>query len=354
MLDKNKLSRDFEKNPIKKGEPICKEDLTYLRMELNLTNKEIAAILGCPTCKIDHFSFKHGLKKTKEQKAQIMQNTTKNRWKRLSEEQKETIRAKQKAWWNNRTKEEKEQWKITVSNNSKIMWKNMTQEQYDSTISKMSQSAKLYNENMSEEQKQNRIKAFQNTWYNATQEEKCIRNKKNRDKKKQWWENVSEEVLENRSKHWKQTMSNKTREELQEIQNKIYQTKKKNNSLNSSKPEKYYEYLLREKFKEDLLTQYKSEKYPFACDFYLKHKNIYIDLNFHWTHGKHLFDINNEQDQQLLMLWKQKAQKSKFYKNAIYTWTDLDVRKDKISKENNINRLVFYTEAEFNNWLEEN
>ena len=68
MWDKNKLSRDFEKNPIKKGEPICKEDLTYLRMELNLTNKEIAAILGCPTCKIDHFSFKHGLKKTKEQK----------------------------------------------------------------------------------------------------------------------------------------------------------------------------------------------------------------------------------------------------------------------------------------------
>lgn len=36
------------------------------------------------------------------------------------------------------------------------------------------------------------------------------------------------------------------------------------------------------------------------------------------------------------------AKTSNYYKNAIYTWTDLDVRKVKIAKENNLNFVAIY------------
>lgn len=353
MFDFSKLSRDYKKDPLKKGEPICKQDLMYLHNELNLLNKETAEILGCPKHKVDHFCFKYGLKKTREQRLTISYQCNKDKWNNFSEEKKQAIRAKQKAWWDNRSKEQKEEWKRIVSKNSKAMWKNMSEEQIQEMLNKMSITAKRNNENMTEEEKLHRIQAFKNTWYGASEKEKQLRNKHNSESKKEWWNNVSEEVIQQRSKQYKKTMSSKTEEELKEIQNKIYETKRKNNTLNVSKPERYYENLLKQKYKDNVLCQYKSNEFPFACDFYLKHIDLYIDLNFHWTHGKHLFDVNNEEDKQTLELWKQRSIKSKFYKNAIYTWTDLDIRKDKISKQNNINRVVFYTEKEFNKWFEE-
>lgn len=353
MIDLKRLSRNYKQSPINKGEGICREDLMYLYKELNLSSKEIAQMLACPETKVSHFCFKYALKKTKQQKQEISSRSLKEAFKNMSQNKKLEMRNKQKAWWNNRTLEQKEQWKNTVSKNSKAMWKNMSQEQLQRIQNKMNISAKRIKKNMTEEEKSHRIQAFKNTWYSASDEEKQLRNKRNSDRKKDWWHNVSEEVLKHRSKQYKQTMSSKTEEQLKDIQNKIYETKKKNNTLNISKPEKYYENILKEKYSDNLVCQYKSQKYPFACDFYIKHLDLYIDLNFHWTHGKHLFNINNVKDQEILMLWQQRSLKSKFYQNAIYTWTDLDVRKDKITTQNNINRLVFYNENEFNSWLKE-
>lgn len=47
---------------------------------------------------------------------------------------------------------------------------------------------------------------------------------------------------------------------------------------------------------ENVKRQYKSELYPFACDFYIQNLDLYIECNFHWTHGGHKFDKNNEND----------------------------------------------------------
>jgi hypothetical protein len=47
-----------------------------------------------------------------------------------------------------------------------------------------------------------------------------------------------------------------------------------------------------------------------------------------------------------LHLWEQKAMSSRYYKNAIYTWTDLDVRKKEIAKINNLNYLCIYNKQD--------
>ena len=100
-----------------------------------------------------------------------------------------------------------------------------------------------------------------------------------------------------------------------------------------------------------MLRQYKSEKYPFSCDFYIPDKDLYIEYNGTWTHGKHLFDSTNKDDIYKLNEWKEKSKKSKYYKKAIYTWADLDVRKNNIAKQNNLNYLSFYNILDVKDFL---
>ena len=87
----------------------------------------------------------------------------------------------------------------------------------------------------------------------------------------------------------------------------------------------------------DIIRQYSSDLYPYLCDFYIPSLNLYIELNNHWTHGPHPFDPNNEEDIKLLEYWKSKN--TKFYDNAIKTWTERDVNKRQIAFNNNLNLI---------------
>lgn len=81
------------------------------------------------------------------------------------------------------------------------------------------------------------------------------------------------------------------------VQQKIIAAKKKNGTVNSSKPEeKSYELLCSHFSKEDVVRQYHSDVYPFNCDFYIKSIDTYIECNYNWTHGGHWFDESNEED----------------------------------------------------------
>ena len=125
-----------------------------------------------------------------------------------------------------------------------------------------------------------------------------------------------------------------------EIQEKIYNTKKKNNSFNSSKIEVQFEDYLKEN-NINYKKQYKSELYPFNCDFYLPEKDLYIEINAHWTHGGHPFDYTSKEDQLKLETWKQK--RTNFYDNAIQIWTKRDVLKRETAKKNNLNYLEVFS-----------
>ena len=136
-----------------------------------------------------------------------------------------------------------------------------------------------------------------------------------------------------------------------EFKQKQHDTKKLNNSFNSSKVEDKAFELIYNVF-PDVIRQYRSEEYPYNCDFYIKSLELYIELNASWTHGGHLFDIENKKDIDKLNIWKEKSKSSKYYENAIYTWTILDVEKYNTAIKNKLNYKIFYNLDDLKIWLD--
>lgn len=128
-----------------------------------------------------------------------------------------------------------------------------------------------------------------------------------------------------------------------EIQERIWETKKKNSTYNTSKiEERVYQWLLEEFSDEDIIRQYKEERYPWRCDFYIKSLDLFLEINGNWTHGPHPFDENNPEDLERLNLWKSKGETSKYYVAAIKVWTIADVKKRNTAKENNLKYLEVF------------
>lgn len=122
------------------------------------------------------------------------------------------------------------------------------------------------------------------------------------------------------------------------IQYKKYLTKKKNHTFNTSKPEEKTFEILKERY-PNVTQQYKSEKYPWYCDFYIPSLDCYIELQGHWTHGGHPYD--EEKDKEKIEEWKSKH--TKFYDNAIETWAIRDVEKRKVAKKNNLRYIEIFS-----------
>lgn len=143
-----------------------------------------------------------------------------------------------------------------------------------------------------------------------------------------------------------------------EIQEKIYNTKLLNNSFNISYQEDVCFDLLKEKY-SDCIRQYKSELYPFNCDFYIPSLDLYIEYNGSHYHHYHPFDINDDNDLNELNRLKEKAENSNAHKNGkksqydniIYTWTILDSKKRNIAQQNNLNYIEFWNINEVKEWI---
>ena len=148
------------------------------------------------------------------------------------------------------------------------------------------------------------------------------------------------------------TKTKKYKEYMKEIQKdqikKINITKEKHNTFNSSKPEnEFYDFLLTIFDISDVVRNYSlDERYPFSCDFYIKSLDLFIELNLSWTHGGKKFDESDEEDKAKLEKWKNKN--TKYYNNAINTWTVRDIKKFEIANKNNLNYIVFYNIDEIN------
>ena len=138
-----------------------------------------------------------------------------------------------------------------------------------------------------------------------------------------------------------------------EYQKRQNETKKRNGTLNTSRPEQMAYQLLRKHYGDDVEYSYRDDRYPYNCDFYIKPSDLFIELNLLWTHGGEPFDESNLLHLEKLNMWKLKSQASDFYKNAIYTWTVLDVRKRETAQKNKLNYLTFYKEKDFYTWFEE-
>ena len=127
-----------------------------------------------------------------------------------------------------------------------------------------------------------------------------------------------------------------------EIQRKVYATKRKNKTFKTSKPESTMFDVLKNKF-PDVLNEYKDEeRYPFKCDFYIPSLDLFIELQYHWSHGFRKFDINNKKDRDQSIMWFEKSLNSKFYKEALHVWTERDVMKRNTAYVNRIKYLEIF------------
>lgn len=133
-----------------------------------------------------------------------------------------------------------------------------------------------------------------------------------------------------------------------EVQQKTYKTKKANNTFNSSKTEYQTYILLKEKY-PNTINQYRSDIYPFNCDFYIPEIDTYIECNYHWTHGHKPYEGTDE-DKLIVKNWKAKS--TKYYDNAVNTWTISDVNKRNIARQNKINWLEFFSILKLKEWLD--
>lgn len=124
------------------------------------------------------------------------------------------------------------------------------------------------------------------------------------------------------------------------ITEKISRTKRLNHTFGTSQIENLFEHYLKDNNIE-YEYQYKCDRYPFNCDFYIKEYDLFIEIQANWCHGFCAFDKNNEYCVEKLNIWKSK--KTKFYENAIETWTIRDVKKRNIAKENNLNYLEIFS-----------
>lgn len=134
---------------------------------------------------------------------------------------------------------------------------------------------------------------------------------------------------------------------------KGFETRRKNHSLNTSKFEKeFYKRLLDVYEENDIFCNYKSEQYPYHCDFYISSKKQYIELNIHWSHGQHIFNPNSQDDINKLQIWQEKANAGhKAYQGAIRVWTVTDITKIQTAQNNNLNYVTLWNQYDIDNFF---
>lgn len=133
-------------------------------------------------------------------------------------------------------------------------------------------------------------------------------------------------------------------------QRRILSAKRENGTLATSAPEDALYELLVEYVSQHGMTvvrQYRDEKrYPFAVDFYIPERDLFIELNGSWSHGGHWYESDREMDQKTVQTWLKKGKKSKYYRVALETWTKRDVRKRAAAREAQLNYVTLWDGSE--------
>lgn len=139
---------------------------------------------------------------------------------------------------------------------------------------------------------------------------------------------------------------------------KCFETQKRNKTINTSKIEQQSYELLKYRF-PDTIYQYKDDRYPFYCDFYIPSLDLFIECQYAMFHHGRPY-IGSQEDLQDIELLKEKAikrrqitKKKTRYDSVIEIWSIHDVKKRNIAKENGLNYKEFFTILDLENWLKE-
>lgn len=305
------LNRDYINNPLKRGEYPEIDDVKFLFLTLNLSREECAAVCHCNPEKIKIMCQANKFSKTKEQRSEVRKRTLQKKYGVSN---------------------------ISQCNHIKDKKKQTSLDHYG--VENPSQFSGI-----KEKIKQNCLNKYGVDSTNSLQWKKEKVRKTNLEKYNV--PNIMQVLTTEKLNKHAQRIKDKIINNKPHMVNQIYNTKKANNSFNISQSEIYIREML-EKVVE-VRTQYKSKEYPFACDFYISSLNLYIEYNGTWTHGGMPY-VHNEQCNSKLQIWKEKAKTSKFYQNAIKTWTIRDVIKRETARRNKLNWLEFFTLKDFYDW----
>ena len=362
--------RDYYQQPLKRGELIPKEDIEEIFIKNNNSLDK--------TCKIFNISYdilhKHtklyNLKKTKEQILEIRKKSNLQKYgvefaSQLPEKQEKMSKGLRKRYNNKELKTEsnekrnktmlkkygidnpmklKEVWdKIKKNNLEKYGVEFVTSTKEHKQKVKQSVKEKYGVDNVSQltNIKNKKLETFKNTFDTP-------------EKLQAYKEKVRQTNLK---RYGAPTFAQSKFIDWNKLQEKRYNTLKKNKSFVISKDEKIILQKLKSKFK-DVQTNYKSEQYPFHCDFYIKELNLYIEYNGHISHGLHPFSVLNNKDLLLFNKWLKRSQEINFknkkkdaYKLYLHVWVIRDRKKRKTARENNLNWIEFFSLQEFETWF---
>ena len=138
---------------------------------------------------------------------------------------------------------------------------------------------------------------------------------------------------------------------LEETKRKVFESKKRNKTVVTSRFEEAVFSALLQKF-TSVKRQYYSTNYPFVCDFYIEDIDTYIECQGHFSHGKEPYDENNPNHQKIVENWKNKNKQT--YTDAIRIWTIRDPLKRKTARDNHITWLEFFNLSQFMEWYNAN
>lgn len=125
------------------------------------------------------------------------------------------------------------------------------------------------------------------------------------------------------------------------VQTAILSAKQQNHTLNTSSCEEIFYQMLCSVFDvSDIERQYIDDRYPYACDFYIKSRDLFIELNATWTHGGHWYDKDNIDDQNKVTFWSKKD--TKYYQNALQNWIQRDVDKRQAARHHQLNYVALW------------
>ena len=121
------------------------------------------------------------------------------------------------------------------------------------------------------------------------------------------------------------------------------EAKRQNHTFNSSGCEDSLYSRLTAVFGDgQVIRQYQDERYPYACDFYVKDRDLFIELNASWTHGGRWWQQDSSWCRRQKAVWQDKAAVHSFYKQALDTWLMRDTAKRVAAESGRLNYLVFW------------
>lgn len=228
--------------------------------------------------------------------------------------------------------------------------KDIKEKTKQTNILKYGGNSPMSSKEVSNKQRKAVIDKYSNNWWWTDEEykkmmSKITSSKETQEKLKNTCIELYGEISFSKTNQFKQIIKDKH----DIIQEKIYKTKKLNNSFNTSKLEELSYILLYEKY-PDVIRQYKSDVYPFFCDFYIPSLDLYIEIQGSHFHNKHPY-IGNEEDIKELNIFIEKSKEHPQYINIIKTWTERDVIKRNTAKENNLNYLEIWNINELKDFL---